>query len=112
MTRSTTTTQPKTLLMILQSLQFIFLRPEADLISNCGHTFKKMVSLDHTVQFIDEKNFVTYVDFDFGINFYPESSTNSERSTENGKTILDPVKNPNASQETINITVLYIRTYL
>ena len=49
------------------------LRPEDDLSSNCGQNFKKTVSFDDIVPFIDEENIVTYVDFDSGITFYPET---------------------------------------
>ena len=49
------------------------LRPEDDLISNCGPNLKKTVSFDDVVHFIDEENMVTYVDFDCGITFFPET---------------------------------------
>ena len=52
-----------------------FLRPEDDLISNCGQNFKKTVSFDDTVHFIDEEDIVTYEDFDCGIFFYYETPT-------------------------------------
>ena len=51
------------------------LRPEDDLISNCGRNVKKTVSFDDVVHFIDEENIVTYVDFDCGITFFPEIPT-------------------------------------
>ena len=51
------------------------LRPEDDLISNCGLNFKKTVSLIDIVLFVDEENIVTYVDFDCGISFYSEIPT-------------------------------------
>ena len=51
------------------------LRPEDDLISNCGPNVKKTVSCDDIVHFIDEENIVTYVDFDCGITFLPETPT-------------------------------------
>ena len=35
------------------------LRPEAELISICGHIFKKTVSVDEVVHLIDEENIVT-----------------------------------------------------
>ena len=54
------------------SIHFI-LRPEDDLISNCGPNLKKTVSFDDVVHFIDEENMVTYVDFDCGIMFFPET---------------------------------------
>ena len=60
-------------------------RPEDDLISNCSQNFKKTVSFDDIVHFIDDEDIVTYDDFDFGFTFYPETSTkikeiNSERN--------------------------------
>ena len=51
------------------------LRAEDDLISNCGQNFKRTVSFDDVVHFIDEENMVTYVDFDCGITFFPENPT-------------------------------------
>ena len=51
------------------------LRPEDDLISNCGRNFKKTVSVDEILHFIDEENNVTYVDFNCGITLYPETPT-------------------------------------
>ena len=51
------------------------LRPEDDLISNCGSNVKKSVSFDDVVHFIDEENMVTYVDFDCGITFFPKTPT-------------------------------------
>ena len=47
------------------------LRPEDDLISNCGQNFKKTVSFDDIVHFIDVENIVTYVDLDCDTTFYP-----------------------------------------
>ena len=82
------------------------LRPEDDLISNCGPNIKKTVSFDDVVHFIDEENMVTYVDFDCGITFLPETPT--KISQNNGITFPDPVKNPNAFPATINIPVLLI----
>ena len=51
------------------------LRPEDDLISNCGPNVKKTVCFDDVVHFHDEENNVTYVDFDCGITFLPETPT-------------------------------------
>ena len=51
------------------------LRPEDDLISNCGPNVKKTISFDDVVHFIDEENIVTYVDFDCGVTFLPETPT-------------------------------------
>ena len=50
-------------------------RPEDDLISNCGLNVKNTVSFDDVVHFIVEENIVTYVDFDCGITFLPETPT-------------------------------------
>ena len=50
-------------------------RPEDDLISNCGPNLKQIVSFDDVVHFIDGENMVTYVDFDCGITFFPETPT-------------------------------------
>ena len=49
--------------------------PEDDLISNCGPNVKKTVSFDDIVHFIDEEDLVTYVNFDSGITFVPETPT-------------------------------------
>ena len=51
------------------------LRPEDDLISNCGPNVKKTMSFDDLVHFIDEENTVTYVDFNCGITFFRETPT-------------------------------------
>ena len=51
------------------------LRPEDDLISNCGPNVRKTVSFDDVVHFIDEENIVTYINFDCGITSLPETPT-------------------------------------
>ena len=51
------------------------LRPEDDLISNCGPNVRRTVSLDDVVHLFDEENIVTYVDFGCGITFLPETPT-------------------------------------
>ena len=56
------------------AINFI-LRPEDDLISNCGSNVKQTVSFDDVVHFIDKENIVTYVEFDCGITFLPETPT-------------------------------------
>ena len=56
------------------------LRPEDDLISNCGPNVKKTVSFDVVVHFIDEENMVTYVHFDCGITFFPGTPTKMRQS--------------------------------
>ena len=55
------------------------LRPEDDLLSNCGPNVKKTVSFDDVVHFIDEENMVTYVDFDCGITFLPGTPTKNRQ---------------------------------
>ena len=57
------------------------LRPEDDLLSNCGPNVKKTVSFDDVVHFIDEENIVTYVDFDCSITFLPETPTKIRQIT-------------------------------
>ena len=52
-----------------------FLRPEDDINSNCGQNFKKTVSFDDIVHFLDEEDIVAYEDFDCAITFYPETPT-------------------------------------
>ena len=51
------------------------LRPEDDLISSCGQSFKKTVFFDDIVHFIGEENIMNFVDIDCGITFYPETPT-------------------------------------
>ena len=51
------------------------LRPEDDLISNCGQKFRNTVSFDDMVHFIDEENIATYEDFDCAVTSYPETPT-------------------------------------
>ena len=86
------------------------LRPEDDLISNCGPNVKKTVSFDDVVHFHDEENIVTYVDFDCGLPFCLKLLQKSDRSTENGTTFPDPVKNPSAFPATINMSVLLMNS--
>ena len=54
---------------------YSILRPEDDLISDCGRKFKKTVFFDDIVRRIKEENIVIYVDFDGGVTFYPETPT-------------------------------------
>ena len=51
------------------------LRLDEVFISNCVPNVKKTVSFDDLVHFTDEENIVTYVDFDCGITFLPETPT-------------------------------------
>ena len=87
-----------------------FLRLEPDLISNCRHICKKTVSLHDIVHFIDEEIIVTNKDFNCVFSFYPEVPTNAGKINHERKKILKPSINPNASQVTINIKVLFIRS--
>ena len=87
-----------------------FLRPEDDLISNCGQILEKTVSFDNILHFIDDQNNVFHKDLDGGITFSSETPKRSDRSTENGITFPDPVKKPSAFPATINITVLLMNS--
>ena len=51
------------------------LHREDDSVSNCCPNVKQIVSFDDVVQFIDEENMLTYVDFDCGITFFSETPT-------------------------------------
>ena len=57
-----------------KTVHFI-LRQEDDIRSNCGQNFEKIVSFDDIMHLIDKQHIVTSVDFDCGINFYPETPT-------------------------------------
>ena len=82
------------------------LRPEDDLISNCGQTFKKTVSFDDIVHFLDEENIVTYVDFDCGITFYPETPTKIRQIKREQNYLSRSCEKPSALAAAINLTVL------
>ena len=61
------------------------MRPERDVISNCGPNVKKTVSSDDVVHFIDKENMLSYVDLGCGITFFSDTPTkireiNRERS--------------------------------
>ena len=71
-----TTMKPKSLLMILQSLQFVlFCVQKMILYQIVARTSEKTVSFDDLVHFIDEENNVTCEDLDCGITFYTETPT-------------------------------------
>ena len=70
------------------------LRPEYDIISNCGPNLKKNVSFDDVVHFIDEENMVTYIDFDCGITFFAEKSTKFRQSNREQKYISRSCEKP------------------
>ena len=70
------------------------LRPEDDLISNCGPNSKKTVSFDDVVHFIDEENMVTYVDFDCGFTFFPETPTKIRQINRERNYISRPCEKP------------------
>ena len=78
------------------------LRPEDDLISNCGPNVKKTVSFDDVVHFIDEENIVTYVDFDCSITFLPETPTKIRQITRErnyiSRSCEKPQSNPSNDQ--------------
>ena len=70
------------------------LRPEDDIISNCGPNLKKNVSFDDVVHFIDEENMVTYVDFDCGITFFAENPTKFRQINREQKYISKSCEKP------------------
>ena len=82
------------------------LRPEDDLISNFGPNVKKTVSFDDVVHFIDEENIVTYVDFDCGITFFPETPTKIKQINREQNYISRSCEKPSTFPATINISVL------
>ena len=88
------------------------LRLEADIISNCGHLYKRTVCFINMVHFTDGENILTYVNFDFSITFYPKLLQKSDKPTDTGWKFLNPVKNANAMQVSINLTVLLTRSIL
>ena len=51
------------------------LHPEDDLLSNFGQNFRKTVSFDDIMHFIDEEDIMRYEEFDCGTTFYPETPT-------------------------------------
>ena len=66
---------------------YSILRPEDDFVSNCGPNVKNSVSFDDVVHFIDEENMVTYVDFECGIRFVPETPTKIRQINREGNYI-------------------------
>ena len=60
--------------------------------------------------FIDEENIMTYVDSDCAITFYTEAPAKLDTSTENRNRFPVAVKNPNASEVMINITVFLMKS--
>ena len=70
------------------------LRPEDDLISICGPNVKKTVSFDDVVHFIDIENVGTYVDFDCGITFFPETPTKIRQINRERNYISRSCENP------------------
>ena len=70
------------------------LRPEDALISNCGPNVRKTVSFDDVVHFIDEDNIVTYINFDCGITFLPETPTKIRQINRDWKYISRSCEKP------------------
>ena len=70
------------------------LRPEVDLMSNCGPNVKKTVSFDDVVHFIDEENIVTFMDFDCGSTFLPETPTKTRQIHRDWKYISRSCEKP------------------
>ena len=70
------------------------LRPEDDLLSSCGPNFKKRDSFKDVIQFIDEANMVTHIDFDCGITFLPETPTKIRQMNRDWKYISRSCEKP------------------
>ena len=71
--RCAATIKPKSLLMILASLQFILFYVQKMIYINLWPEFQKDCFLRWHVHFIDEEDIVTYEDFDCGFTFYPKT---------------------------------------
>ena len=82
------------------------LRPEDDLISNCGPNVKKTVSFDDVAHFINEENTVTFVDFDCGITFFPKTPRKFRQINREQIYISRSREKPSAYPATINTSVL------
>ena len=86
--RCTTTINPYFLLMILQSLQFILFASGWWFYIKLWSEFeKKTVSFDDVVHFIYKENMVTFVYFDCGITFFPETPTKIRQMKRQGNYI-------------------------
>ena len=101
--------------MTLQRLQFILFCVRKMIlyqIVQIGQNFKKTVSFDDIVHFIDEENFLTYVDFDCGITFYPETSTKIRHIKRGRKYIFISCERPkyNLSDDQHNCSIDEKRT--
>ena len=82
------------------------LSPENNFISNCCPNVKKTVSFLDVLHFNDEENIVTYVVLIVVLLSCLKLLQKLGRSTENGITFPDPVKNPSAFPARINMSVL------
>ena len=86
---------------------YCLLCPEGDLISNCGQKFKKTVSSDDIVNFIDEQIIVIYVVFDCGFTLYPENPTKTKQINREGNYIsrscIKPKCTPSNDQHNCSI---------
>ena len=71
------------------------MRPEVDLLSNCGPNVKKTVSFNDVVHFIDDDYMVTFVDFDCGIMFFPKTPTKIKESNREQNYISKSCEKPN-----------------
>ena len=60
----------------------------------CGHLFKRAISFDDLVHFIDQEDIVTNLDFDCGITFYPEAPTKVEKFNREEKSISRSCETP------------------
>ena len=86
------------------------LRPEDDIISNCGPNVKKTGSFDYLVQFIDEEDVVNSLDFDCGITFFPETPTKNRQTNRERNYNSRSREKPNGFPATINRSVLLMNS--
>ena len=82
------------------------LLPEDDLLSNCGQIFRKTVSFDEIVHFIDEAGIIAYEDVACGITLYPETPTKVREINREGSYISRSCKKPSALPITFGKSIL------
>ena len=82
------------------------LRPEDDLISNCGPNLKRLFLLMTLCTSLTRRKWWLMWILVVALRFSLKILQNLDWSTENRITFPDPVKNPNAFPATINISVL------
>ena len=104
--RCTTTINPDSVPTILQSLQFILFCFRKKILYQIEVRMSKRRFFDDIVHFIVKENIVTYVDFDCGITFLPETPTKIRQVNRERNYISRSCENPCAFPATVNISVL------